>query len=221
MCLWCRVALCATHNACVPCRPRSLLIVQAEAIQKDHDNLHKKMTAPDRFMTVCEVCGVYIQSTDNEARRRDHIEGKQYLGVCGWEGRHAMATFEPWGIDGGSTGGGALQAVTSCIAHGAGGRIAPLNLPGWLAIREKCKALEEVERQRASSAAPREEGELPSGSGRRERSRSRERRDYDRGRERRYEDSRRDYDRRDRRDYDRRDYDRSRYDRREYPDRRR
>lgn len=29
---------------------------------------------------VCDVCGLFIQSTDTEARRRDHVEGKQYLG---------------------------------------------------------------------------------------------------------------------------------------------
>ena len=40
---------------------------------------------------VCEVCGVFIQSTDNEARRRDHIEGKQYLG---WKVRSVAAWAE-------------------------------------------------------------------------------------------------------------------------------
>ena len=27
-----------------------------------------------------QVCGLFVQSTDSEARRRDHVEGKQYLG---------------------------------------------------------------------------------------------------------------------------------------------
>merc|ERR1711918_254738 len=33
-----------------------------------------------RIMFVCEVCGVFINNTDNEARRADHYNGKQYLG---------------------------------------------------------------------------------------------------------------------------------------------
>merc|ERR1712139_408604 len=33
-----------------------------------------------RIMFVCEVCGVFINSTDNEARRAYHYNGKQYLG---------------------------------------------------------------------------------------------------------------------------------------------
>jgi hypothetical protein len=33
-----------------------------------------------RIMFVCDVCGVFINSTDNEARRADHYNGKQYVG---------------------------------------------------------------------------------------------------------------------------------------------
>ncbi|GAB4817372.1 hypothetical protein N2152v2_004418 [Parachlorella kessleri] len=55
-------------------------VQQAERLQREHERLQKKYTEPDRYIMVCEVCGVFIQSTDNEARRRDHIEGKQYLG---------------------------------------------------------------------------------------------------------------------------------------------
>lgn len=42
----------------------------AEDIQKQYDALYKELTANDRFMTVCEVCGVFINSTDNEQRRQ-------------------------------------------------------------------------------------------------------------------------------------------------------
>jgi len=28
-----------------------------------------------------QVCGLFMQSTDSEARKRDHIEGKQYKGT--------------------------------------------------------------------------------------------------------------------------------------------
>lgn len=42
----------------------------AEDLQKQYDALYKELTANDRFMTVCEVCGVFINSTDNEQRRQ-------------------------------------------------------------------------------------------------------------------------------------------------------
>ena len=45
---------------------------------------HRCMPAPVAPCPAPQVCGVFIQSTDNEARRRDHLEGKQYLG--GWVG---------------------------------------------------------------------------------------------------------------------------------------
>lgn len=53
---------------------------QAETYKKQHDTLHTQLTAPERVMTVCEVCGVFINSTDNDQRRQDHLTGKQYLG---------------------------------------------------------------------------------------------------------------------------------------------
>jgi hypothetical protein len=52
-------------------------VQQAERLRGDADRLATRYSQPDRFMLVCEVCGLFIQSTDNEARRRDHIEGKQ------------------------------------------------------------------------------------------------------------------------------------------------
>lgn len=43
---------------------------QAEAYKKQHDTLHTQLTQPERVMTVCEVCGVFINSTDNDQRRQ-------------------------------------------------------------------------------------------------------------------------------------------------------
>lgn len=53
---------------------------QADAYKKQYDELFKTFSTPERTMTVCEVCGVFINSTDNEQRRRDHLNGKQYQG---------------------------------------------------------------------------------------------------------------------------------------------
>jgi RNA-binding protein Luc7-like 2 len=66
-----------------------MLSQQADAYKKQHEEMYKRLTTPDRIMTVCEICGVFINSTDNEARRLggripqpilDHLNGKQYLG---------------------------------------------------------------------------------------------------------------------------------------------
>jgi len=46
------------------------LAAQAEGLQKEHDKLLGSLTQPDRVMSVCEVCGVFINSTDNEQRRQ-------------------------------------------------------------------------------------------------------------------------------------------------------
>lgn len=53
---------------------------QAETLKKQYDDMYKTFSMPERTMTVCEVCGVFINSTDNEQRRRDHLNGKQYQG---------------------------------------------------------------------------------------------------------------------------------------------
>ena len=47
-----------------------LFAQQAEAFNAQHVALQKSLTQPDRTMTVCEVCGVFINSTDNEQRRK-------------------------------------------------------------------------------------------------------------------------------------------------------
>eukprot|EP00878_Enallax_costatus_P017931 GHUV01018856.1.p1 GENE.GHUV01018856.1~~GHUV01018856.1.p1 ORF type:complete len:371 (+),score=85.32 GHUV01018856.1:301-1413(+) len=53
---------------------------QADILGQQHATLHKQLTEPERTMTVCDICGVFINSTDNEQRRLDHLTGKQYLG---------------------------------------------------------------------------------------------------------------------------------------------
>jgi hypothetical protein len=57
------------------------LAQEAEKIKPERDDLEQRLKYPSgRIMFVCEVCGVFINSTDNEARRADHYNGKQYLG---------------------------------------------------------------------------------------------------------------------------------------------
>lgn len=41
----------------------------AEKFREDHDKLHTELTTPERTKSVCEVCGVFVNSTDNEQRR--------------------------------------------------------------------------------------------------------------------------------------------------------
>ncbi|KAK9821175.1 hypothetical protein WJX74_004864 [Apatococcus lobatus] len=65
------------------------MATQAESYHSQHDALHKSLTTPERIMTVCDVCGVFINSTDNEQRRQDHLTGKQYLGWKAIRDKHA------------------------------------------------------------------------------------------------------------------------------------
>ncbi len=46
-----------------------MLAQQADAYKKQHDELHKRMSTPERVMTVCEVCGVFINTIDSAAAR--------------------------------------------------------------------------------------------------------------------------------------------------------
>mgnify|MGYP001807240090 CR=1 FL=1 len=46
------------------------LAQQATEMQAQHDRLHKSLTAPERTMSVCDICGVFINSTDNDQRRQ-------------------------------------------------------------------------------------------------------------------------------------------------------
>jgi RNA-binding protein Luc7-like 2 len=41
----------------------------AEKFREDHDKLYNELVMPERTKSVCEVCGVFINSTDNEQRR--------------------------------------------------------------------------------------------------------------------------------------------------------
>jgi len=47
-----------------------LLQGQAEAYSKQHEDMLKRLTTPEKTMLVCDVCGVFINSTDNDQRRR-------------------------------------------------------------------------------------------------------------------------------------------------------
>lgn len=41
----------------------------AEKFSEDHNKLYTELVMPERTKSVCEVCGVFINSTDNEQRR--------------------------------------------------------------------------------------------------------------------------------------------------------
>ena len=43
---------------------------QADAYKKQHEEMYKRLSAPDRVMTVCEICGVFINSTDMEYQKQ-------------------------------------------------------------------------------------------------------------------------------------------------------
>lgn len=83
-------------------------------LKEERDKLEKQFTTPLRIMFVCEICGVFINSTDNEARMADHYNGKQYLGwkavrdkLKELEDKYAGRAPEPMygGRDGGRDGG--------------------------------------------------------------------------------------------------------------------
>ena len=44
-------------------------VAEAEALQQRWKELLDSYTQPDRTMSVCDICGVFVQSTDNEQRR--------------------------------------------------------------------------------------------------------------------------------------------------------
>lgn len=43
---------------------------QAEGFKQQWEQMHTTFTQPERTMTVCDICGVFINSTDNEQRRK-------------------------------------------------------------------------------------------------------------------------------------------------------
>ena len=47
----------------------------ADGFKTQWEQLHASFTQPERTMTVCDVCGVFINSTDNEQRRRVSEQG--------------------------------------------------------------------------------------------------------------------------------------------------
>merc|ERR1712025_470558 len=54
---------------------------EADKINIEKEILEQRLKFPSgRVMFVCEISGVFINNTDNEARRADHYNGKQYLG---------------------------------------------------------------------------------------------------------------------------------------------
>ena len=44
-------------------------VAEAEALQQRWKEMLDSYTQPDRTMSVCDICGVFVQSTDNEQRR--------------------------------------------------------------------------------------------------------------------------------------------------------
>lgn len=56
-----------------------MLQSQAETYTKQHEEMHKRLTVPEKTMLVCDICGVFINSTDNDQRRR--VSGGRW-GTC-------------------------------------------------------------------------------------------------------------------------------------------
>ena len=46
-----------------------MISLQVEITRAEYEEAHRKATERDRTMTVCDVCGVFMTSTDSEARR--------------------------------------------------------------------------------------------------------------------------------------------------------
>lgn len=42
----------------------------ADQFNEDHGKLFNDLVMPERTKSVCEICGVFINSTDNEQRRQ-------------------------------------------------------------------------------------------------------------------------------------------------------
>jgi RNA-binding protein Luc7-like 2 len=85
---------------------------EADRIRAEREKLENSLRNPVKIMYVCDVCGVYINSTDNEQRKADHYNGKQYLGwkairdkLKELEGRERTGEFGGGGGGGGAPGG--------------------------------------------------------------------------------------------------------------------
>ncbi|KAI7842576.1 hypothetical protein COHA_003812, partial [Chlorella ohadii] len=166
-------------------------VAQAERLRKDAEGLVARYSRPDRQLEVCEVCGLFMQSTDSEARKRDHIEGKQYQGWLAIRQKH--------------------EELQQKLGPG-GGAYPPLGARG--SEREEGEVPEahhhdDKDRSRSRSHGRHHEDRDRDRERRRSRSRSRDRRRDDRRRDDRYrEDRYRDDRRRDERHRDDRDYSR-------------
>lgn len=57
---------------------------QADLLGQQHEKLYKQLTEPERTMTVCDICGVFINSTDNEQRRLVSELGFRFLLASVW-----------------------------------------------------------------------------------------------------------------------------------------
>ncbi|KAG1656014.1 hypothetical protein FOA52_005642 [Chlamydomonas sp. UWO 241] len=62
---------------------------EADMYKKQHAELFRKVSAPERSLSVCEVCGVFISAMDADESKwggkvpqpiLDHLAGKQFLG---------------------------------------------------------------------------------------------------------------------------------------------
>lgn len=74
-----RACLLSSSASYLPCT------AQAEQYNKQHDEMFKRLTAPEKTMLVCDVCGVFINSTDNDQRRRVRPSLGWWSGVRGFK----------------------------------------------------------------------------------------------------------------------------------------
>ncbi|KAG1659535.1 hypothetical protein FOA52_016158 [Chlamydomonas sp. UWO 241] len=82
------------------------MAAQAESLTKQHADLLRRVSAPERTMAVCDVCGIFMNSTDNKERRQEHYAGKQYIGWKAIREEHdrLVAKFAGGGGGGGGVG---------------------------------------------------------------------------------------------------------------------
>ena len=55
---------------------------KASKFKEEHDKLREELVTPDRIKSVCEVCGVFVNSTDNEQRREVRCQLPATLQTC-------------------------------------------------------------------------------------------------------------------------------------------
>ena len=63
-----------------------MLSQQAEAYKKQHEEMYKRLSAPDRVMTVCKICGVFIHNGDEFMKRLVSRKGGRREGMARWLG---------------------------------------------------------------------------------------------------------------------------------------